>query len=209
MLRNGIALTALESSSSAARKDHIVADRIDVAVLVGSLRPTGFSRLLANALIELAPDHLAPHVVGFGELPLYLEDLEKAVPPAWAAFRAAMRDAKAVLFITPEYNRSMPGGLKNAIDVGSRPYGQSVFSGKPAAVVSQSPGAMGGLGAHHDLRRSLVFLDMPVLQQPEMYIARSNELFDDTGAVKTDETGKFLSGFMTSFAAWIDHFVER
>ena len=186
-----------------------MADRVDVAVLVGSLRPRGFSSLLANALLELAPDHLAPHVVGFGELPLYIEDLEMAVPPAWAEFRETMRAARAVLFVTPEYNRSMPGGLKNAIDVGSRPYGQSVFSGKPAAVVSQSPGAMGGFGAHHDLRRSLVFLDMPVLQQPEMYIARSNDLFDEAGAVKTDETRKFLSGFMTSFGSWIDRLVDR
>ena len=186
-----------------------MADRIDVAVLVGSLRPKGFSSLLANALIELAPAHLAPHIVGFGHLPLYIEDLEKAVPPAWATFRATMQAARAVLFVTPEYNRSLPGGLKNAIDVGSRPYGQSVFSGKPAGVVSQSPGAMGGFGAHHDLRRSLVFLDMPVLQQPEMYIARSSELFDDRGAIKTDDTRKFLAGFMTSFAGWIDRFVDR
>src|SRR4051812_46496968 len=117
-----------------------MADRIDVAVVGGSLRPRGFSSLLANALIELAPVRLAPHVVGFGDLPLYIEDLEKDVPSAWAAFRERLRAAQAVLFVTPEYNRSMPGGLKNAIDVGSRPYGQSVFSGKPAAVVSQSPG---------------------------------------------------------------------
>ncbi len=103
----------------------------------------------------------------------------------------------------------MPGGLKNAIDVGSRPFGQSVFAGKPAGVVSQSPGAMGGFGAHHDLRRSLVFLDMPALQQPEMYIAHSNDLFDDKGAVKTDETRKFLAGFMAKFGSWIDRFVDR
>ena len=186
-----------------------MADSIDVAVLVGSLRPDGFSSRLACALIELAPAHLAPHVVPFGELPLYREDLEQSVPPAWAAFREALGAARAVLFVTPEYNRSIPGGLKNAIDVGSRPYGQSVLSGKPAAVVSPSPGAMGGFGAHHDLRRSLVFLDMPVLQQPEMYIARSSELFDDKGAVKTDDTRKFLSGFMESFSSWIDRFVER
>jgi chromate reductase len=206
--RNGISRAALRSGQ-AAKEEHVVADRIDVAVLVGSLRPKGYSSLLANALIGLAPDHLAPHVVGFGDLPLYIEDLEKDVPPAWAAFRDTMRAAQAVLFVTPEYNRSIPGGLKNAVDVGSRPYGQSIFSGKPAAVVSQSPGAVGGFGAHHDLRRSLVFLDMPVLQQPEMYIARSNELFDDKGAVKTDDTRKFLSGFMTSFGAWIDRFVAR
>jgi chromate reductase len=194
---------------SANGKENDVADPIDVAVLVGSLRPEGFSARLARALIALAPNHLAPHIVPIGELPLYIEELEKSVPPAWAAFREAVGAARAVLFVTPEYNRSIPGGLKNAVDVGSRPYGQSVFSGKPAAVVSQSPGAMGGFGAHHDLRRALVFLDMPVLQQPEMYIARSGELFDDQGAAKTDDTRKFLAGFMTSFGAWIDRFVDR
>lgn len=184
-------------------------DRVDVAVLVGSLRPSGFTSLLARALIGLAPRHLAPHVVGFGELPLYIEDLEADVPPAWASFRSTLRAARAVLFVTPEYNRSLPGGLKNAIDVGSRPSGQSVFAGKPAAVVSQSPGAIGGFGAHHDLRRALVFLDMPLLQQPEMYISRSNELFDDKGAIKTEESRRLLAGFMTSFGAWIDRFVDR
>jgi chromate reductase len=186
-----------------------VADRVDVAVLVGSLRPKGFSNCVANALIELAPEHLAPRIVPFGNLPLYLEDLEKAPPPPWLAFRDEVRRAHAVLFVTPEYNRTIPGGLKNAIDVGSRPYGQSVYAGKPAAVVSQSPGAVGGFGAHHDLRRALVFLDMPVLQQPEMYIARSAELFDQSGEVETDETRNLFSGFMASFAAWIDRFVDH
>ena len=156
-----------------------------------------------------SPCRSALRIVPIGDLPLYLEDLEKAVPSAWQAFRAALAGAQAVLFVTPEYNRSIPGALKNAVDVGSRPYGESAFSGKPAAVVSQSPGAMGGFGAHHDLRRALVFLDMPVLQQPEMYIARSNELFDEAGDVKTNETRDFLSKFMTSFGAWIDRFVDR
>ena len=186
-----------------------MADRVDVAVLVGSLRPKGYSSLVANALIALAPAHLAPRIVRFDDLPLYLEDLETAVPPSWRLFRDTIRSDRAVLFVTPEYNRSIPGGLKNAIDVGSRPFGQSVFSGKPAAVVSQSPGAIGAFGAHHDLRRSLVFLDMPVLQQPEMYLAHSNELFDDQGAVKSDDSRKFLSGFMESFGRWIDRFVDR
>lgn len=186
-----------------------MAEQIDVAVLVGSLRREGFSNKLAQALIALAPERLAAHVVAIGELPLYCEDLETSPPPAWRTFRDAVRAARAVLFVTPEYNRSIPGGLKNAIDVGSRPYGQSVFFGKPAAVVSQSPGAVGGFGAHHALRQTLVFLDMPVLQQPEMYISHSNELFDQAGAVKSEETRNFLSGFMNSFAGWIDRFPDR
>ena len=186
-----------------------MAERIDVAVLVGSLRPKGYSNQLAHALIALSPERLAPHVVAIGDLPLYSEDLETAPPAAWLRFRDTVRAARAVLFVTPEYNRSIPGGLKNAIDVGSRPYGQSVFFGKPAAVVSQSPGAVGGFGAHHALRQTLVFLDMPVLQQPERYISRSNELFDEKGVVKSEETRKFLSGFMIAFAGWIDRFADR
>jgi chromate reductase len=182
---------------------------MDVAILVGSLRPEGYSNRLARALIGLSPERLAPHIVAIGDLPLYCEDLEKSPPAAWVRFRDTVRASRAVLFVTPEYNRSIPGGLKNAIDVGSRPYGQSVFFGKPAAVVSQSPGAVGGFGAHHALRQTLVFLDMPVLQQPEMYISHSNELFDEQGAVKTEATRTFLSGFMTSFAGWIDRFSDR
>ena len=186
-----------------------MAEQTNLAVLIGSLRREGYSNKLAHALIGLAPERLAPHVVPFGDLPLYCEDLEKSPPAAWLNFRDAIRSSRAVLFVTPEYNRSLPGGLKNAIDVGSRPFGQSVFSGKPAAVVSQSPGAIGGFGAHHALRQSLVFLDMPVLQQPEMYISHSNELFDESGAVKSEATRKFLSGFMNRFAACIDRFPVR
>jgi chromate reductase len=108
------------------------------------------------------------------------------------------------LFVTPEYNRSVPGVLKNAIDVGSRPYGQSVWSKKPAAIVSVSPGAIGGFGANHHLRQSLVFLDMPVLQQPEAYIAQANTLFGEAGEVNNEATKTFLTGFMAAFADFIE-----
>ena len=176
----------------------------NVAVLVGSLRKASFNRKMALALEKLAPETLKLSIVEIGALALYDEDLEAEPPPAWLEFRAAVRGADAVLFVTPEYNRSVPGGLKNAIDVGSRPYGQSVWSKKPCAVVSVSPGAIGGFGANHHLRQSLVFLDMPVLQQPEAYIGGAATLFAEDGGIASDGTRKFLTGLMNSFAALIE-----
>ena len=174
-----------------------------VAVIVGSLRKASLSRKLAQALVRAAPPALAFDTVEIGELPLYNDDLELDAPPAWTRFREDVRACDGVLFVTPEYNRSVPGCLKNALDVGSRPYGQSVFSGRPAAVVSQSPGGMGGFGANHAIRQSLVFLDMPVLQQPEAYIANSAQLFDDEGGVNEERTKAFLASIMDAYAAWL------
>ena len=175
-----------------------------VAVVVGSLRKGSYSRMMAHAAMEAAPASLAPTLVEIGELALYNEDVEAAgVPPAWSAFRAALSGSQAVLFVTPEYNRSVPGALKNAIDVGSRPYGKSVWSGKPAAILSVSPGAIGGFGANHHLRQSLVFLDMPVMQQPEAYIGGAAKLFGADGKLANDATRDFLKKFMEAFAAWI------
>jgi len=176
----------------------------DVAVIVGSLRKASLNRKTANALAGLAPASLKLETVEIGDLALYNEDLEAEIPPSWAAFRTRLRRADAVLFVTPEYNRGIPGAMKNAIDVGSRPYGQSVWAAKPGAVVSVSPGAVGGFGANHHLRQSLVFLDVPVLQQPEMYIGGANKLFDDHGALISDSTREFLKKFLDAFAAWIE-----
>jgi len=177
----------------------------NVAVLVGSLRKASLNRKMALALAGLAPESLRLTIVEIGDLPLYDEDLEADGPPAaWTRFRDQVRGADAVLFVTPEYNRSVPGGLKNAIDVGSRPYGQSVWSRKPAAVVSVSPGAIGGFGANHHLRQSLVFLDMPVLQQPEAYIGGAASLFDEAGAIANEGTRKFLAGLMQKFADLVE-----
>lgn len=175
-----------------------------VAVIVGSLRKDSFNRRMAHALAGLAPAGLALGIVEIGLLPLYNQDLDDAPPAEWVAFRDQVKAADAVLFVTPEYNRSVPGVLKNAIDVGSRPYGHSVWSGKPGAVMSVSPGAIGGFGANHHLRQSLVFLNVPTMAQPEAYIGGAGSLFDHAGALTNDGTKKFLGGFMQSFAAWIE-----
>jgi chromate reductase len=160
---------------------------------------------MALAMETLAPANLKLGIVEIGDLALYNEDLEKSGPPqAWLDFRQAIRGRDAVLFVTPEYNRSVPGVLKNAIDVGSRPYGQSVWSKKPAAVMSVSPGAIGGFGANHHLRQSLVFLDMPPLQQPEAYIGAAASLFAEDGSIQVEATRKFVTGFLEAFAVWIE-----
>jgi chromate reductase len=178
---------------------------MNVCVLVGSLRKASFSRMLANALISLAPSSLQLDIVEIGQLPFYNQDLETNPPPApWATFRQRVKAADAVLFVTPEYNRSVPAVLKNALDVGSRPYGSSVWDRKPGAIVSSSPGAIGGFGANHHLRQSLVFLNVPTMQQPEAYLSHVDKLFDEQGKVASDGTRKFLQDFMQAFAKWIE-----
>ena len=175
-----------------------------IAVLVGSLRKESINRKIALALAGLAPDTLKLNIIEIGELPLYNEDIDGESPPAaYTAFREQLAAADGFLFVTPEYNRSVPGALKNAIDVGSRPYGKSAFSGKPGAVISASPGAIGGFGANHHLRQSLVFLDVPCLQQPEAYLGNAGTFFDETGTL-SDKTRPFLQTFIDAFAAWVD-----
>lgn len=177
----------------------------DIAVIVGSLRKDSLNRKLANALINLAPASLKLEIVEIDALPVYNPDLDEGtIPSAWVEFRERMNRAEGVLFVTPEYNRSVPAPLKNAIDVGSRPYGKSVWSGKPAAIVSGSPGAIGGFGANHHLRQSLVFLDMPTMQQPEAYIGGVDKLFDGNGHVTNESTREFLGKFMLAYAAWLN-----
>ncbi|WP_028693844.1 NADPH-dependent FMN reductase [Pseudomonas cremoricolorata] len=173
-----------------------------VAVVVGSLRKDSYNRQVARALSELAPSSLSLKIVEIGDLPLYNEDAEANAPEAWKRFRDEIRGSDAVLFVTPEYNRSMPGCLKNAIDVGSRPYGESAWGGKPAAVVSVSPGALGGFGANHAVRQTLVFLDMPCMQMPEAYVGGAANLFDDAGKLN-EKTRPFLQTFIDRFAGWV------
>jgi chromate reductase len=175
-----------------------------VAVLVGSLRRASFNRMMANALIGVAPASLELSIAEIGELPLYTSDFDADPPAPVRTFRERIAESDAVLFVTPEYNRSMPGVLKNAIDIGSRPYGKSVWSGKPGAVISVSPGAIGGFGANHHLRQSLVFLNVPAMQQPEAYIGGAAALFDDKGALINDGTREFITKFMQAFAEWVE-----
>lgn len=175
-----------------------------IAVIVGSLRKDSLNRKVAEALVEEAPAGLSFAFVEIGDLPFFNQDLEAAPPAQWTRFREQVQAADAVLWATPEYNRSVPGVLKNALDVGSRPYGQSAFNGKPAAVISASMGAIGGFGANHHLRQSLAFLNMPTLQQPEAYIGAAHTLFDEQGALKNEDTKKFLGAFALAFAAWIE-----
>jgi len=162
--------------------------------------------MIAKEAIGLAPSALAFEIVDIGDLPLYNQDLddEKHPPAEWVAFRDRIRPMDAVLFATPEYNRSVPGLLKNAIDVGSRPYGSSVWDKKPAAVISVSPGAIGGFAANHNLRQSMVFLNMPAMQAPEAYIGNVAKLLDSNGRLTSDTTRQFLRTIMESFASWIE-----
>ena len=176
-----------------------------VALLVGSLRQDSFNRRLAHVLAGLAPQNMTFDEVPFRDLPLYDQDLETDAPPApWQQFRDRVRPADALLFVTPEYNRSVPGGLKNALDVGSRPAGRSVWRGKPGAVVSGSTGGIGGFGANHALRQSLVYLDVPTLPQPEAYIGNIGNIIGADGTLTRDDTRTFLTKFMAAFGAFID-----
>lgn len=178
----------------------------DVAVIVGSLRKDSFNRKLAGALPAVSPASLKLEVAEIGELALYNQDHDAPgqVPPAWQRFRQRIKAVDAVLFVTPEYNRSVPGVLKNAIDVGSRPYGQSAWEGKPGAVISLSPGVIGAFGANQHLRQMMVFLNVPMMQQPEAYIGGAATLFDEHGKITNASTRDFLGKFMLGFADWIE-----
>jgi len=179
-----------------------------IAVLVGSLRQDSFTRKVAKTLMLLAPPTLEMDIVEFRQLPLYDQDTDAgAPPPTYTEFRGKIKEFDGVLFCTPEYNRSVPGGLKNAIDVGSRPYGQSAWSGKPCAVVSVSPGAIGGFGANHHLRQMLVFLDMPCMQQPEAYLGGVANKFD-AERLTDDGLRAFLQGFIDAFATWVERHAD-
>ncbi len=174
----------------------------NVAVIVGSIRKDSVSRKLAKAFAALTPE-LKFNLVEIADLPHFDQDLEAAPPAPWVRFREEIAAADAVLFVTPEYNRSVPGVLKNAIDVGSRPYGQSVWNGKPGAVISLSPGAIGGFGANHHLRQSLVFLNVPLLSQ-EAYVGNAFALFDDQGELVNESTAEFLKAYGAQYGAWVE-----
>ncbi|MGJ9417426.1 NADPH-dependent FMN reductase [Massilia sp. CMS3.1] len=175
-----------------------------IAIIVGSLRKDSYSGKLAKVMTELAEGKLDMEIVEIRDLPMYDQDIDTATPPpAFTAFRERIRAADGILFITPEYNRSVPGALKNAIDVGSRPYGKAAWTGKPCAIVSQSPGALGGFGANHHLRQMLPFLAMPAMPSPEAYLGGIADKFD--GDTLTDASLRaFLQTFVDAFAGWVE-----
>lgn len=175
-----------------------------IAIVVGSLRKDSFSGKIAKTMIGLAQGKLDMEIVEIRDLPIYNQDDDtETPPPAFTAFREQIRAADGVLFITPEYNRSVPGALKNAIDVGSRPYGKAAWTNKPCAIVSQSPGALGGFGANHHLRQMLPFLNMPAMPAPEAYLGGIATKFD--GDQLTDDSLRdFLQTFVDTFAGWVE-----
>ncbi len=175
-----------------------------IAVLVGSLRKESFTRKIAKELIKLAPTTLEMKIIEIGQLPMYNQDYDAAPPQEWVSFRQQISETNGVLFATPEYNRSVTPAMKNAIDIGSRPYGQSVWDGKPGAIISVSPGIIGGFGANHHLRQSLVFLNVPCMQQPEAYIGQVTTLLNEDGTIKNNETIAFLQKYINAFAKWVE-----
>ena len=179
-------------------------DKRKVAVFVGSLRKDSFNRQLARALERLGEDRMVFDYVDLGILPPYNQDRDGDYPAEGTALKAQVRAADAVLFVTPEYNRSIPGVLKNAIDLASRPYGDSAFAGLPAAVIGTSPGAIGTALAQQHLRNVLSYLDMPVLPQPEAYIQFKEGLVDADGKVTRQDTREFIEDFVDRFVEWID-----
>ncbi|UNK57092.1 NAD(P)H-dependent oxidoreductase [Pseudoxanthomonas daejeonensis] len=179
-------------------------DKRKVAVLIGSVREGSFNRLLARALERLGEDRLVFDLVEIGSLPFYNQDFDGDYPAAGTALKSQLRDADAVLFVTPEYNRSVPGVLKNAIDLASRPYGDSAFAGLPAAVIGASVGAIGTAMAQQHLRNILSYLDMAVMPQPEAYIHFKDGLVDEEGKVTRQDTREFLEDFVDRFVEWID-----
>jgi len=178
-------------------------DRFKVGYLVGSLAKASINRKLAKALIKLAPNALEFDEISFGDLPLYSYDYDADYPPVARSFKQAIVRSDAVLFVTPEYNRSIPGGLKNAIDWASRPYGTNAFTHKPSAVIGASPGKIGTAVAQQSLRSVLSFCNAPQMSSPEAYIQFTPDLVDDDGRVTDPAVEKFLREYMTEFAAFI------
>ena len=172
--------------------------------IAGSLRRQSYNKSALRVAQQLCPEGAKLEVFDLAGIPPFNQDDERNAPPRVAEFKQRIRAADAILIATPEYNYGVPGVLKNAIDVGSRPYGQSVWSKKPAAVISNSPGNIGGFGANQHLRQCFVFLDMPILQQPEAYVANVAKLLGDDGRITADESREFLTKLMQAFAAWIE-----
>jgi chromate reductase, NAD(P)H dehydrogenase (quinone) len=181
---------------------------LKIAVFVGSLRKDSFNRRLARAVEELAPSELAFEHVRIDDLPLYSQDFDSAYPDVANRLKKDVEAADALLFVTPEYNRSVPGVLKNAIDIASRPWGTNSFAGKPGAVIGTSIGSTGTALAQQHLRNTLAYLDVPMLAQPEVFIHFKDDLIADDGTIGNDGTKKFLQDFVDKYVAWITRFTQ-
>ena len=176
-----------------------------IAIIVGSLRKESLNRKVARSICALRGDNLDCSMIEIGDLPLYNQDHDSNPPEQYVRFRQQIGQADGVLFVSPEYNRGIPGVLKNAIDVGSRPYGQSVFDKKPAAIVTASPGSIGGFGANHQIRQACVFLNMPVMQQPEAYLGHvTDDSFDESGCLKEGPLKELITSLAHAFHDWVD-----
>ncbi len=175
-----------------------------IGIITGSLRRDSFSGSIAAYVKEHAPADYVFKSIDISRLPLYNQDYDGANPEEYSVFRKEVQTLDGVLFITPEHNRSIPAALKNALDVGSRPYGSNVWSGKPGAIISQSPGGIGGFGANHHLRQILTFLNVLTLAQPEAYIGAYHTLIDEKGALSNPDTKAFIDSFLSAFAVWVE-----
>jgi chromate reductase len=176
-----------------------------IAIIVGSLRKESLNRKVARSICAIRYDNLDCSMIEIGDLPLYNQDSDANPPEQYVRFRKQIAEADGVLFCSPEYNRGIPGVLKNAIDVGSRPFGQSVFDKKPAAIVTASPGSIGGFGANHQIRQTCVFLNMPVMQQPEAYLGHvTDDSFDEGGCLKDGPLKDLVTKLAHSFHDWVD-----
>ncbi|HKG07471.1 MAG TPA: NAD(P)H-dependent oxidoreductase [Pedobacter sp.] len=175
-----------------------------IGIIAGSLRRESFSKKLASAILDMAPEGFQFKIIEIAELALYNQDFDDDgnAPAPYHSFREEVDSVDGVIFITPEYNRSVPAVLKNALDVGSRPYGKSVWNAKPAAIFSNSPGPLAAFGANHHLRQSLVFLNMPIMQQPEVYLSKISEAFDKHGVLTDSRTKDFLTTAVNEYIAW-------
>ncbi|GKQ42982.1 flavin reductase [Companilactobacillus sp. RD055328] len=178
-----------------------------VAVLVGSLRKASYTKQIAQNIINLLPDDFEAEIIEIGNLPFYNEEYDEGTTPeSYTTFRNKISGMDAVIFATPEYNRSVPAVLKNALDVGSRPYGKSAWNNKPAVIISTSIGAISGFGANHHLRQSLTFLNMPVVQQPEAYIGNVASLLNEDGIVTDEGTIGFLQSIVDAFVNLVNKY---
>jgi chromate reductase, NAD(P)H dehydrogenase (quinone) len=187
-----------------ASKGNPMAVPYNVVVIVGSLRKESFTLRIANALSKLASDTLKLNVVTLHDVSFFNQDLEAAPPADWVAFRDKVQKSNGVLFVTPEYNRSIPGVLKNAIDVGSRPYGKSSFLGKPVGIISNSPGPLGGVSAAKHLQNILPGICGPIMQQPETYLNGVGDAFDDAGELTKEALKTVLKQYIDTFAAFVE-----